>query len=161
LILLVLFAWSILKDYIVGAFFILSGRLHINDHIKIRDFSGRITKLGNRFIEIEDQSGETIFIPYNIATSDIMVKSDPSYSAISHTFQISTSKKESLSEIMNSLRISTLQLPWSSPRKEPQIQLLKEDATSYTFSITVFSIAKDFLYLIEQQLKDQFSLIDQ
>ncbi|MFC1734273.1 mechanosensitive ion channel domain-containing protein [candidate division KSB1 bacterium] len=156
LVLMVIFAWFILKDYIVGVFFKLSGRLQLNDHINIKNFHGKITNLGNRFIEIEAETGETIFIPYHFATSEIILKADPSYTAISHSFQILTSKNESLAEIINSVREAILQLPWSSPKKEPQIHLNNEDDTSYKFNITVFSIAKEYLYLIEQQLRDQF-----
>jgi hypothetical protein len=144
------------KDFIAGIIFKVNERFSVNEWVKISDYSGKIVDLGRRTIEIELETGESVFIPYTIAMKEILIKSNPAEMIISHTFSQKTSKKFSLLETIDKIKIAILSLPWSSLKKEPTIKPVAEDKSSFTFEITIYSPEKKYFHKIENSLKDEF-----
>ena len=158
IIIILYLAWYALKDIITGIIFKSSKTHHLNDHINIANISGKITQLGLRHMDIEDQGGRIVSIPYSRVVGSIIFKSYPSQSMLSHNFQLRIPVRQNTDvfQIMESLRTTILILPWSSQKKEPKI-MVKEETTEFVlFNLTIYSLDETYFKKTEKYLQEQF-----
>ena len=158
IILILYLAWYSLKDITTGVIFKTSKTHHINDHITVAGITGKITAMGLRNLEIEDYSGQIVTIPYSKIVGNILLKSYPSQSLLSHNFQmkIATDQNTDIFSIIDATRISILTLPWSSQKKEPKIIVENEKEDHFTLSITIFSLDESYFKKTEKYIQEQF-----
>lgn len=158
IILILYLAWYSLKDITTGVIFKTGKTHHINDHISVAGITGRITAMGMRNIEIEDYSGQIVTIPYSKIVGNIMLKSYPSQSLLSHNFRMKIAANENtdIFRTIDNMHISILTLPWSSQKKEPKISIELETDQYYTLSITIFSLDESYFKRTEKYLQEQY-----
>jgi len=158
IILVLYLAWYSMKDIIAGVIF-KTGKTHqINDHISVSGITGKITVLGMRNLEIEDYSGQIVNIPYSKIVGNIILKSYPSQSLLSHNFQMKISADENadIFRTIENMRTSILTLPWSSQKKEPKIIIDTESEDYFTLSITIFSLDESYFKKTEKYLQEHY-----
>ncbi len=159
IILILYLAWYSLKDITTGVIFKTGKTHHINDHISVAGITGKITAMGMRNIEIEDYSGQIVTIPYSKIVGNIMLKSYPSQSLLSHNFRMKIEADENtdIFSTIENMRTSILTLPWSSQKKEPKIIVETETEDYFTLSITIFSLDESYFKKTEKYLKEQYN----
>ena len=158
IILILYLAWYSLKDITTGVIFKTGKTHHINDHISVAGITGKITAMGMRNIEIEDYSGQIVTIPYSKIVGNIMLKSYPSQSLLSHNFRmkIAANENKDIFRTIENMHISILTLPWSSQKKEPKISIEMETDQYYILSITIFSLDESYFKKTEKYLQQQY-----
>jgi hypothetical protein len=160
IIIILYLAWFGLKDIIAGIIFKTAHSLQINDQINVAGISGKVTAIKQSTIEIEDQSGRIISIPFSKVNGNILLRQYPSQSLLSHTFRMSIPNpdlSEGVFELKEKLRIAILTLPWSSQKKEPKISVEEEYKETVLFNITVFSLDDRYFPMIEKHLEKKYS----
>ncbi|MBW6478904.1 MAG: mechanosensitive ion channel family protein [Bacteroidales bacterium] len=159
IIIILYLAWYTLKDITAGVIFKTGKTHHVDDHISVAGITGKITAMGMRNLQIEDYSGQIVTIPYSKIVGNIMLKSYPSQSLLSHNFRIkiATDKNTDIFRTIENMRTSILTLPWSSQKKEPKITIEEEANQSYTLSITIFSLDESYFKKTEKILQQQFN----
>ncbi len=145
-----------LKEMLAGIVFKSSGRFSLNDVILIDEFGGKIKKFRTQSVEVETKTGKIVFIPYSKLTGSINIKSHPGETITRHSFKLKTDKNKSLTQWREILRISILQLPWSSIKKQPQIKAIAEEENFFTFDITIYALERAYFYKIENYLKKKY-----
>lgn len=151
-------SWIGLKDMIAGAFLKAGHKLSVNEVIRVDDYSGKIIRFGHTALQLETDSGETLFLPYSFLFGKVIIKSQPTESIHRHTFQFDVILTSSTRETIESIRAFVLTLPWTSLKKEPQIRPISESAAGgQVIEVTLFSIEKEHFQDMEKLIKERFS----
>jgi len=148
--------WYFARNYLSGGMFKFNGEFEINDTIQINEYQGKIIGMGSSRLELESESGEVIYIPYNQLSDAVIVKLHPGEMILSHSFTLATANNGKINQMQESIRFEILSLPWSSLKKTPHIKLIHEDKSQLVFEIVVFTLEKEYFFKIEQELRNKF-----
>jgi hypothetical protein len=152
-------AWYALKDIIAGIVFKTVNEVNLHDFISVAGISGKITAMKHTSLEIEDNSGQIISIPYSRITGNLLMRHFPSQSILSHNFRFRTSYRDlpdGVFDLMENLRLTILSFPWSSQKKPPKIVIEEENSKDILFNITVFSLEESYFTRMEKFLEKEF-----
>ena len=136
-------------NLIHGLFFRLKGDIAIGQKIATDQYSGVVFKLNTFDVEIQNEEGEIVQIPYGNMASKELVKKDFSADFSSNKFTIVTSN--AINEVY--LRNKLLALPWISQVISPKITQLKEENGLVTYSIITYPIDEKFNFFVERDLR--------
>ncbi len=140
-----------LTDLIAGIIFKNSNQIDVGDSIQYEKHLGKIIKIGGRSIEIENEDGNSVFIPYRKLTSAIFSRTESSEQTSGYSFELETSFEEDIDKTIEQIKSSIIALPWSSIRKSPQISLKGQTDKSLIFNVTIFAIDRSYFGKIENQ----------
>ena len=156
IILILFISWYALRDVIAGVIFKTNRKLRINDVVRFDQYAGTISRLTHRYIEIENEQGESIHIPFSQALSKVVIKKHPAEMIQGHTFKMNVAKKPSLKELIDDIKSTIIQMPWISLKREPIVKPVDQITSAYTFEITVYAIERNYFYKIEDFLRHHF-----
>lgn len=146
-----------ITDIIAGLIFRNSNHISKGDGLQIDNIKGKIVNLGFRNIEIENEEGNSIYVPYRKVTSAVFTKTESAAQSSGYTFELETTFDGNIDKVIENLKTTIVALPWSSIRKPPQISLKGQSEKSLIFNITVYSIDRSFFSKIETHIKNKFS----
>ncbi len=138
-----------LINLIHGLFFRLKGDIAIGQKISMTEYSGVVFKLNTFEVEIQNEEGEIVQIPYGNMASRELVKKDFSADFSSYKFNVVV-KKEVTETFLKSKLLSQ---PWISQVILPKITQLKEENGYVTYSVISYPIDEKFNYFVERDLK--------
>jgi hypothetical protein len=134
-VLVLLFAWFVLKDIFAGLVFRSQYRHSPGQGISMHGISGKIISLGITHMKIES-GGSIIRIPYGKLSDETVYESqDADYNR--SIFRVAVPKPASVDESMDHIRFVLFNSPWIFPRAEPVIVLSDEDEKDYFFDISL------------------------
>jgi small-conductance mechanosensitive channel len=162
IIILLYLSWFGLKDIIAGLVFKTSNQLQINDHITITepDIAGKIISIRRTFLELEDESGRVILIPFSKIAGTIIFKNSPSHSLLSHSFKlkvVSSDTESDSSVLAEKIKAFILVLPWTSQKKLPKISIDEDSDGIIVFSLTIYTPDEVYFAQTEKQLAKEFA----
>ncbi|MBI9035236.1 MAG: mechanosensitive ion channel [Bacteroidales bacterium] len=162
ILLMILFwtGWFLLKDLIAGVIFKSHKHFSKNEIITIDNVTGKIISFESRYVVLETLSGKNIHYPYSKLIGFVLSKANPAELIKSYKFKIRTSKENSLVSVMSDIKQDIVNLPWASVKKQAEVHLESEDDHAYTLELIVFSIQKEYLYRIEQYVKNKYEMND-
>ena len=153
---LLLFYWYsrfALRDYIAGLVFKSENRFSLNEIIEVEGERGEIKKFHPRCVEIENENGKMILLPYSILLGKISSPRKISDTVLSLSFDASIYKTQSFEIVADSLRKYIISLPWAILKNEPKIQLVEETSDRYTARITLFSFNEAYLHPMRKKVE--------
>lgn len=161
IIIILYLAWFGLKDIIAGVVFKTSNQLQTNDQITIaeRDIAGKVISVKKTFLELEDETGRLVIIPYSKITGAIIFKNSPSHSLLSHSFKLKltpVNKETDVSELAEKIKSFILVLPWTSQKKQPKISVDEESDDFIVFSLTIYTPHETYFTQTEKQVVKAF-----
>ncbi|GEM_PF-708583 len=158
IIIIIYLSWFALRDIIAGVVFKTGSSLMVNDHVNLTGTSGKVTAIKLRNLEIEDYSGQMVSIPYSKIVGQVIRKSYPSQSLLSHNFifRIPAQTGVDLFQCMENMRTDILTLPWSSQKKDPKISIEEETPQHILYNITVFSLDEAYFKKTEKFLEEEY-----
>lgn len=151
-------SWFLLRDYISGVILRISGNISLRQTIIFEDYKGMIIKLKNRTLELETEDSKHIIVPYSIILNKVITRAEQEEKVAGHSFNIITNKDKKLADKINEIRTSIIYLPWSSIKREPNIKPIGEQPDSFNFTVTVYSLEKEYFYRIENYVKEKFEI---
>jgi len=146
-----------LSDLIAGIIFKNSKHIDIGDSIQYEKHSGKIVKIGSRYIEIENSEGNSVYVPISKITSAIFSKTESTEQTSGFSFELETSYEEDIDKAIENIKSSIIALPWSSIRKSPQMSLKGQTNKSLIFNVTIFAIDRSYFGKIETHIKKKFA----
>ena len=150
-------SWTIIRDLITGLLTKMDGSYMINGWIRVKEVEGKIKSFGFRSLEIETEKGETVNIPYHLLNQEMIVRSQPTESVMSCSFQIEVPNTKEISEYQKIIRNEVLNSHWVSLKKEPKVKLLSEENGSLLLQVTAYSLDERYFDDIESYVKSLFS----
>jgi len=152
-------SWFALRDFIAGAMFKANREFSENEHIVIDDNEGKIIEMKSRYLILETEEGENIYIPYSKIIGKKIVKSYPAESLMGHSFTIEIKMKgyTDEQEFKSSVKSFILSLPWASLTKDPQVSPSgNTDPENPVYHITVYTPVKEYFSKIENEVRKRF-----
>ncbi|MDA3844486.1 MAG: mechanosensitive ion channel [Candidatus Kapabacteria bacterium] len=154
-----IFARVLATDLIAGIILKTEDSFKLGDLMQFGENKGKITRADYRFLEIETDTGAVVRIPYSkIADSSIVQLNSVEITKISHTMKVSTGKKHSLSVTANLLKTISLNSPYVSVTKKPNIQLVSETDNSFMFDISISTLDIKYIPIIQNYIEEQFEV---
>ena len=150
-------SWTIVRDLITGLLTKMDGSFAVNGWIRIREIEGKIKAFGFRSLEIETEKGETVNIPYHLLNQEMVVRSQPTESVMSCTFQLEVPNTKQISEYQKIIRNEVLNSHWVSLKKEPKVKLLSEENGSLVLQVTAYSLDERYFDDIETFVNSLFT----
>ncbi|MCF6365556.1 MAG: mechanosensitive ion channel family protein [Bacteroidales bacterium] len=144
-----------LSDFVAGIILKSDSSISTGDFITTSNFSGIISKFNYRTLELELQNKSIAKIPYSEILNKSLVKEKRSRSISAHSFEITTSKKKKLDELIKSIEQTIILLPWVSIKQTPEIKPVSETNNTYLLEITIFANNKDMYFKIEKFIKEK------
>lgn len=149
-------AWFAIKDFVAGAVFRNNKDFNEGEMVSIHDYEGTIKSFTARKLILETQEGETIHLPYGKITHSAVRKINPAELIKHKTFRLTVLRQNSLEETRAGIHRKVMNLPWASIKKSPQVTPIEETNSHYQFEITVYSLETEYLFKIEEYLREKF-----
>ena len=156
LLLLLLFYWYsrfALRDYIAGIVFKVENSFSLDDPIEVEGQKGIIKKYHYRNLEIENEDGEMILLPYSILLGIVSSPRKISDSLLSFSFEITISSEQPYDKVSDLLKKYILSMPWTVFKNEPKIQLLEEKDNFFNVKITIFSFDESYFQPMHKRVE--------
>lgn len=151
-----LFAWFVIKDWLAGVVLRIQDVYESDQFLELGERRGRVTRLGHLTIEIEQEDGDRVKIPYSRISGQIHSIHHPEALSNYYRFRITVPRPVSVADATLALRTAILNTPWSSPNKPTRINLLETKQESYTFEAVVYATRQSFAQSIEDAVRQDF-----
>lgn len=148
--------WFVVKDFIAGVVLKLSDNYQEGQFFRLKDIEGRIAKVNYLHLNINQDDGEIIKIPFSKILGSIHHKSFLDDKTKQYMYEITIEKKETLDNTREKIRKTILLSAGVNIKKEPIIKLLNSSEKSWTFEITYFILDEQYCELIENNIKIGF-----
>lgn len=152
LIFLGLFGWHWGRDFAAGIILKSENYFEKNKKIRLNNQSGKIIKTTIRYLEFENDEGETIRVPYSKISGEYFSKLSPGEKYESHLITFQVEKTTDTKILLETLRRNTYNSPWYLARKEPVIEILSSDSGEYKINLNIYSLNYSHTELIRQDL---------
>ncbi len=150
-------AWFALRDYFAGLILRIHDDYEENQHFRLGDIEGTIRKLSLLNIELEQENGERVKIPYGRISGEIHWKNREREGPNYHKFFIHMAKSASIDLILDKLRLCILNSPWAASNKEPQIRLIGQSEKGVDCEVCAYALNTDYGHILEMDVKKQMS----
>ncbi|MFP4288735.1 MAG: mechanosensitive ion channel domain-containing protein [Bacteroidales bacterium] len=141
IVLIILIAWFVLRDFIAGVSLRATQMLDTGIRIRVSKAEGIITSLGFFTLEIQNNEGEKIRIPYHQLFGQQFIRQSEKGHGKTQSMQTVVSQKWGAQNIQQSLERKLLELPWILPHEDMKIKLFPK-GDLYEVEL-VFIIIKD------------------
>ena len=152
---LALVSWFAARDWIAGLILRVQDAYATGQKIRFGEVEGTIRQVGHLALEIELSDGEQAKIPYSRISGQIRSQIRPDITSNYYHFEIEIGNEIPLSEARHILRTAIMNSPWTAFEQEPQIKLLTETSTHYSFEVVVYTTGAGGGQIIEHQVKEQ------
>lgn len=155
-LLMIWISWFAIKDWIAGFILKVQDVYECDQSLQIGEIRGRICHLGPLALEIEQENGDRVKIPYSKISGHIHWRHPPETASNYYRFRVMIPHTASVPEAIDALRVTILQSPWSATQREPQITLLQETEQVYVFEAMVYAMRRGFAQALEDDVKQQY-----
>ncbi|MCB9211296.1 MAG: mechanosensitive ion channel family protein [Ignavibacteriales bacterium] len=150
--------WFVIRDFIAGVVFKLNDNYQKGQLIKLNEVNGFIEKLNYLNLDLVNENGETIKIPYSKILTSIHFKSFIDSKTKQHKFSITVLKNDTLEKTKELVRRSVLVSPGVNFKKEPHIIVKQEFDDNWIFEINAFVQNDDYCELVEANVRKSLEI---
>jgi hypothetical protein len=155
-ILLVLFAWFFMRDYMAGIILKTENIFSPGQKIKTADVSGKIIKAGYRALEIESESGRFSKIPYSLLALQVFSLQAPDETVHSHEVVLNLAVTSGIEDVNEQIVRELLLLPWVSVNQKPVITIIEENHKGVSLKVSYQAASDSQAHSINQYLRKRF-----
>jgi hypothetical protein len=155
LIAFIWFSWFALRDYFAGVILKIHDNYEEGQRFKVGTVEGTIKKRRLLDIEIEQENGDSVYIPYSRISGEVHWKNAAYEGPHYHKFVLRIRKKMSVDSIIERLRLCIFSSPWAATNKEPQIKLLNQTEDSVDCEVCVYALNNDYFHVLERDVRNQ------
>ena len=140
LVAVVAVSWESIRHFFSGVVLKAGGVVQVGDLVRIGDVHGRVVRLGQRSLVIESPDGAEAVMPYAEVSRGLVQRTKVIQGASLHAFNLALPADEKLPELKRKIIETALRCHWSSPIREPKVEV--EDDGS--IEVTVFALHPDY-----------------
>lgn len=160
IILLSVFGWYLLRDLIAGIILKIENTIKPGQNISFSSLSGKINKIGYRTLEITNDNGETVEIPFsNIVRQNVVILLNKEKRA-GHTIRLKVSTVNQPEKIKEVLEKHLLEMPWIISNDDIDINIIREDKDNFNAEIKFKILSSDMVFkteeLLNKYIKEEF-----
>ncbi len=151
-----LITWFFIRDVFAGALFRMQNDLKQDDFIKIGDISGLIKSTRLTHLEITSDNGQIIKIPNTRLNQEFISGTTTHEGMEEFNIQLSIDKRSTKPEIEEKIKTELANSPWCNFKLPSVIKLKKEDDSSYTYEVQIYTLNHQHLRMVEKTLENKF-----
>ncbi len=146
-------AWFVFRDFLAGVLVKIEQAIDVGKLIKTPFAEGRIIRMGTLSLEIANEAGETIKIPYSrLSKESIMIPPDDEDS-LPYQFQIGLHKDQSPIKIREMVLAELIAMPWIiSPT--PVVNVLKTKQGGWELQVRYHTYLRNQTVTVEKKIRE-------
>lgn len=153
-LIIVLFGWFWLRDFIAGALFKWEMRPFEGMCVKVGDVKGDITSIGKRSLELSSKEGSFVRIPYSKLLSGALYYSEEQRGAFEHHFSITFASSKRLEELKLIVEREMGEMAWLVPSNKVESEISSMGGESYLLEVTLYPTTESAGVKSEQRLRN-------
>ncbi len=140
LVAVVIVSWESTRNFFSGVVLKAGGSVQLGDIVRIGDVQGRVVRLGYRALVIETSDGTEAVLPYAEVTRGLVQRTKSIHGAALHAFNLPHPRGIALPDLKRKIVDTALRCHWSSPVREPKVEVLDDGS----LEVTVFALHHDY-----------------
>ncbi len=145
-------AWFLFRDYLSGVLLKAEKSLEPGRKLKTPYVEGRIKKLGSRVVEVINNEGALVRVPYSRLSSEIFVLPPTSEDKLPHYTTVTISKGQNPERIREAALEQLLAMPWVT-EPGPEVNIRQSEEGETVLGITYFTHINSQAAIVEERLK--------
>lgn len=146
------FVWFVLRDFIGGILLRMENAIALNERLHIKGVKGWVSKIGYLSLELVNDEGQTVRIPFRTVQGNIRLKDNPAKRIKAHQFELMLPKVEEIDTLIEQQKILLHAAPWSSVTKSPEIRFQAESSNYYHFNVVIYTLQVAYFQKIKNYL---------
>ncbi len=134
------FIWFVLRDFMSGILLRMENAISLNERLQIKEVKGMVSKIGYLSLELVNDEGQTVRIPFSAVQANIRFKDNPAKRIKAHQFELLLPKVTDIDVLIEQQKILLHSAPWSSVTKSPEIKFINETPNGYHFKIVIYTL---------------------
>lgn len=153
ILMVVLFGWYFLRDFISGIILKAENALETGQQIQTFEVSGTLKKLGYRTMEIVNSEGEHLIIPYSLLTSQKIFKPAETSIWTDQLIRLKISSAFPSETIQKMLKIRILEMPWVVSDESTKLIITHDDSNNYLAEIHLHLLRPEMAMKTKENLQ--------
>ncbi len=153
IILLALLAWFVLRDFLAGVLIRAEKSLEHGQVMRTSSVSGKIRKLGSLSLEIMNDAGEVVRIPYSRLNQDLITLPPQRDDNLPHHVEIAVPVGQDAGLLKKKIKVALLAMPWIvSPA--PEAEVIRDADGNTALRVTYHTHMRSHASLVEERLSE-------
>jgi small-conductance mechanosensitive channel len=152
LVLVVALGWYVLRDFLNGILLKSENEFRKGQSIKTSFVSGKITGIGYRTMQIENDKGEKVRVPYSRLGETIITRPPQKGQSHSHLLKFSLAANKNPVALPPEISRELLNMPWIITEDEPSVNLVHDADGQLMLEIKFSVLKEEHALLVEQKL---------
>ncbi len=145
-------AWFVFRDILAGVLLKTEKSLEPGQVIKTPIVEGKIKKTGTRFLELINDEGETVKVPYSRLSNELIIIPPENEESLPHQLLLVVAPEKQTEKIKEQVVSHLLAMPWIiSPH--PMVKLIKTKEGKNAIHVTFHTHNRTHAILVEEKLR--------
>ena len=151
-LLLVVIAWFVFRDFLAGVLLKAEKALEPGQMIRTPVVEGRIKRLGSRSLELVNQAGEVVRLPYARLSSEVFILPPESEESLPHRVEVPLPGDHSPEEIQKEILKSLHAMPWIIA-PAPEVKIIKGTGGRHLVQTTFYTHIGSQAAIVEERIR--------
>lgn len=147
---LVIPAWFLLGDFLLGVILKVQQKIEINARIEIDEIKGIVTKTGHFTFDIVTKEGRIDTIPYHKVKSKIISRSSTNMHLEKQLIRFRFATKQNINSLLPHLKATILNSPWAAISIDPIIYDISKENEETVVDVFVFTLKQEHAEMIKE-----------
>ena len=152
-LLIVGLAWFVFRDILAGVLLKTEKSLEPGQLLKTPFVEGRIKKLGTRNLELVNQAGETVKIPYSRLSNELFILPPDDEDSLPHQLQLPIHSGQSPETVKKKIHEHLLAMPWVI-NPPPVVEVKKNESGGHELHLTFYTHIRTHALIVEEKLRE-------
>ncbi len=151
-VLLLAIAWFVFRDFMAGVLLKAEKSLEPGQTIKTSFASGVIKRMGSRFMELQNEEGELVRIPYGRLSNELFILPPDDEDNLPHHLEIPLPAGASPEQSRDKVRKLFLSMPWIVG-PTPEIKLSRSAGGDYLLRMVFYTHVRSQAVQVEEKVR--------
>lgn len=152
-------AWFVFRDFLAGVLIKIEKSIDIGQYIKTPFAEGRIIKMGTLSLELTNEAGETVKIPYSRLNRESLVLPPDNEDNLPHQFQIQLDGKQSPEKIRERVYAELIAMPWII-NPLPEVKIFKAQQSHWELLVRYHTHIQSQAVAVEKKIRELLAVRD-
>lgn len=145
-------AWYVFRDILAGVLLKTEKSLEPGQVIKTQIVEGKIKKTGTRFLELINDKGETVKVPYSRLSNELIIIPPENEESLPHQLLMVFTPEQQPEKIKEQVISNLFAMPWIiSPH--PKVKLIKTNEGEHAIHVTYHTHNRTHAVMVEEKLR--------
>ncbi len=146
-------AWFVFRDILAGVLLKTEKSLQPGQLLKTPVVEGRIKKLGTRSLELINEAGETVKIPYSRLSNELFILPPEDEDSLPHQLQLPIPRGQAPDSVKKQVHERLLTMPWVI-NPPPVVEVKKNDSGGHSLHLTFYTHILTHALIVEEKLRE-------